>query len=534
MERADGVTGASESKAPHEPGEDEKRSALTRKAVLGAIWSIATSVGSRGLGLVGTLLLTRYLDPETYGEASLATLVVLSAQMLSNCGLPQYLVAKPNEGRPAAFHATFYFLLLGAFGLGVAVLFRGALGAMLHAPNLARYIPGLAFAGLCERFVVIQDAIQVRHMRFQSLSLQRSLGELMYAVVTVGLAWRGFGGYAIVWGSIARSGSRLISLSATTPRKEWLDPCRITWKRTREMFAFGLPMSAGAIANFGARRWDNFLIARYFGSGTAGVYNLAYNFADIPATQIGETIGDVLVPSFAKMESDERRKKALLLALRIMMLIVAPLAVGLGTVAPELVRTFFNESWARRSIGVMIMILSGLSVVRPIGWVGSSYLQVKDRPRVIMILEIAKTASLLVLISVFANVGSKANHHVYYACGAVGLAFGLSALSYLWAIHKVDGTPLSKLILPLFPPLLACVPMAFGVFEFQRFIVQHTRVSHAAVLAGEVVVGVLVFIPSAFLIAPGATRELIGLLRNARARRRARASEAPPPPEQGA
>lgn len=530
VDRANDVAGASEQKAPQEPGDDEKRSSLTRNAVLGAIWSIGTSVGSRGIGLMGTLLLTRFLDPETYGEASLAYLVVASTQTLSNCGLPQYLVAKPNEGRSAAFHASFYFLLLGLLGLLLAVLFRHPLGTALLSPHLPSYVPGFALAGLCERFVVIQDAIQVRQMRFRSLSLQRSMGEALYAVVSVALAWKGFGGYAIVWASIARSASRLISLSATTERREWFEPCRITWERTRSMFRFGLPMSVGAIANYGARRWDNLLIARYFGPGTQGVYNLAYNFADIPATQIGETIGDVLIPSFAKMESDERRKKALILALRIMMLIVAPLAVGLGMVAPELVRTFFNDSWSRRSIGVMMMILAGLSVVRPIGWVGGAYLQVKDRPRIIMVLEVGKTATLLVLISLFARIGSVASYHVYYACGAVGVAFGLSAFSYLYAIAKVDGTPLRQLVVPLLAPVLACVPMAFAVFEFQRLIAQLWRMPHAMVLIGEILVGVLVFVPSAFLIAPGATRELLGLLRSARARRREKKTDDATPP----
>ncbi len=536
MDRADEVAGAPEVKPPQEPGEDEKRASITRTAVLGAIWSIGTSVGSRGIGLMGTLMLTRFLDPETYGEASLAALVVTSTQMISNCGLPQFLVAKPKEGRSAAFHASFYFVLLGVLGLILAVAFRRPLGAALLSPNLPAYVPGFAVAALCERFVVIQDAIQVRQMRFRSLSLQRSMGEALYAVVSVLLAWRGFGGYAIVWASIARSGSRLISLSATTERREWLEPCRITWERTRAMFRFGLPMSVGAIANFGARRWDNILIARYFGPGTQGVYNLAYNFADIPATQIGETIGDVLVPSFAKMESDERRKKALILALRIMMLIVAPLAVGLGMVAPELVRTFFNDSWSRRSIGVMMMILAGLSLVRPIGWVGSSYLQVKDRPRIIMILEVVKTTSLLLLISLFAQIGPTPKYRVYYACGAVGLAFGLSAFSYLVAISKVDGTPLLALVLPLFPPVLACIPMAVAVFQFQRFIVQSGLVPHPMVLVGEIIVGILVFIPSAFLLAPGATRDLIGLLRSARARRREKKpdDDAAPPSEKAA
>jgi hypothetical protein len=42
----------------------------------------------------------------------------------------------------------------------------------------------------------------------------------------------------------------------------------------------------------------------------------------------------------------------------------------------------------------------------------------------------------------------------------------------------------------------------------------------------------VVFVPSAFLIAPGATRELIGLLRSARARRREKKTDDAAPPSE--
>ena len=149
-------------------------------------------------------------------------------------------------------------------------------------------------------------------MRFRSVGLIRSLGEVIYSVVSVALAalgqgrWWG-GGNAVVIASVARSGARLVVLSATTPWREWIEPCRITWAKTRDLFSFGLPMSVATLAGFGSRKWDNLVISERFGQGPAGIYNLAYNLADIPASQIGETIGDVLVPSFAKMETEERR-----------------------------------------------------------------------------------------------------------------------------------------------------------------------------------------------------------------------------------
>ena len=48
-------------------------------------------------------------------------------------------------------------------------------------------------------------------------------------------------------------------------------------------------------------------ISHYFDAGTMGIYNLAYSLSEMPTTQVGEQIGDVLLPSFAQMTPPERR-----------------------------------------------------------------------------------------------------------------------------------------------------------------------------------------------------------------------------------
>ncbi len=495
---------------PTESSRARARPSIAKKAALGALWTISTSVGGRALGLVGTLALTRFLAPDVYGEVSIAAVVIQTAQMASTCGLSQYLVSKPNAGNKAAFHATFYFLLLGVAAIGLVVLGRDWLGPIFDAPHMGQYIPGLALAGLVERVATVQDRIQVRDMRFRLVGINRSLGEATYAGVTVALAAAGLGGAAVVIGTFARACVRLVFLCATTDRRAWLEPCRITWARTRELFSFGLPMSMAAFAGFGARRWDNLVFSSLFGPGAAGIYNLAYNLADIPATQIGETIGDVLVPTFAQLRAQDR-SRALVRAMTLLVLIVAPLAVGLGVIAPTLVATFFDARWAM--VAPMLMVLSGLSVLRPIGWIGSSYLQVLDRPRIIMVLEILKTGGLLLAIATVGRLG------VLWACAAVGVAFGASAVGYLVAIRRIDGTSMRKTALPLLPPIVACVPMALAVVGVRHLLVAAGVHPGALMLVVETLVGGIVFIPSALVIAKGPARDLIGLVKTSLARR---------------
>jgi PST family polysaccharide transporter len=536
-EPRDGAPASAEARAAAAP---TRAASLLSKAVRGAFWMVLSGSGARVLGIVGTLAVTRYLNPEDYGEVSLAMLVMQITHMLANSGLSQYIASRPKAGRDVVFHATFFYTLFGVVALLLTLLFGARIGASLHAPGIVRYLPGLALAVFLERFAVIQDRIQLRNLQFRSVGLQRSLGELVYSGVSVGLAafasGTPYGGAAaLVWASLARSGLRVITLGATTPWREWIEPHKITWATTRELFVFGLPMAVVTLAGYGAQKFDNLIFQYHFGLAWLTFYNLAYNFADMPAALIGEQIGDVLVPSFAHMEDDEKRKDALLLSIRMMILLVTPLAVGLVAVAPTLSKVAFDARYQEGIIKVL-QLLSLFSMARTITWVGNSYLQVRNQPRTIMMLETGRMIGIVVFMNAFVFLGllQGPGHAVRWACAAVVFVFTGSALSYMVAIRQLDGVSLRAQILPLIPPMIATIPMGLAVVGARRvmtklalFALDHPRVTSAdnarefgPRLVVEIIVGAIVFVPAALLIAPSASRELLTLVKNAIQRRR--------------
>ena len=412
---------------------------------------------------------------------------------------------------------------------------------------MGRLLPGFAVAALVDRFVTIMDRVQLRDMNFRRVGLIRSVGELTYTVVSVGLAafaaGTAFGGgMALVYGTLARAAScALVALSAATAGAGWWNPARLTWARTREFFRFGLPMWIVTLAGFGAQRFDNFVFSHHFGPANAGIYNLAYNFADLPASIVSETVGDVLVPSFANMENDDERRHALLLSLRMLTLLVcAPLTVGLAIVAPTLVKLAFTDHY----IGVyrLLRILALFGVARTIGWIGNSYLQVRNEPRTIMVLETALMVGIVVIMHLFVVFGRRftgGHHGVIWACASVVFVFNASALSYMWAIRRLDGISLRDQILPLVPPILATVPMVLAVYGMRHLMLvvgifptppdTNTTLERIIVfgprLLLEIVVGAVAVVPSAFVIAPRASREFIHTVKDALApprRQRAR------------
>jgi PST family polysaccharide transporter len=473
--------------------------------------NIVSSVGARAVGLVGTLVITRFIAPHEYGAVTAAVIVVYTLDAITRAGLLQFVLARPDAPPSTVFHVSFYHLLLGVMGLSGLVV-TADFWCGLFAPegtsprDVAKYIPGMCLAVTFERVGVVAERILCRDMRFGIVSVARGLSELVYTGVSITLAaFFDLQGHAIIWGNVAQWFVVMAMLGLAANWREWLLPHRITWQETREVFRFGLPLAVGDLSHFASRKWDNLIIDRMFGHATMGYYNLAYNLADIPATQIGEHIGDVLLPTFARMDK-EQAKDALIRGTRLLALIVFPLAVGLGAVAESATHAIFDARW--HSIAPMLTILCALSIMRPIGWTVAAYQIADGQTIAVGLLELIKLIILLALIYVLAKTGD-----IYWACGAVGFSFGLHAVGSAAVVRQRNQISMAKLLLGLLPPLVACVPVAAAVYGVRHGLLALGLESRAILLVIEIVVGAIVFIPSALILAPTGSRELLRLVR---------------------
>lgn len=484
---------------------------VAMKAVRGAAWTIGTGVGSRALGLIGTVVLTYFIARDELGEVSDAAVAVVLANQFSACGVGQYYISRASAGRVLAWHATLVHLLLGIVALGSVLALGHPLGVWMRAPALARFLPGLVLSGLLERLAYMPERVLARDMRFRVIGMCRTAAELTYTLTSVGLAALGQGGMSIVIANVARSSVRFASMAAAVPRADWCEPSPLSLPIVRAMLRFGLPTSVGTAAGFGARRVDNAIVSGLFGTDVVSAYNLAYNLADVPAVQVGEQIGDVLLPSFSAM-SGEERKTALVRSTGLLALVTFPLALGLGAIAPTLVDTVLKPDW--HDVGPMLALLSVLSVVRPIGWTISSYLMAQDRPRIDAALEVGKLVGLVALLLTMGRLGP------LWTCGAVGIAFGLHAVASMWVVQGLDGIRVVRLGARCAAPLLACFPMVIAILAV-RIGLAHvgTLPPRGVGLVAEVVSGALAYVVSAMVLARPLAREVLDLLRRATQRR---------------
>lgn len=466
-------------------------SSVAEGAVRGAVWNVATTVVTRLAGLAGTLLITRFVAPQDLGEVMAASVCVLTAMMLSQLRYGNYLIAK-NGTPEEAFNANVVHIGLGFVAAGVVVALRNDLGVFFDSPNMGKYVPGFALTALIERVGYVPERLLIRDLKFRPLSVARSFGELSYTAISLAAA-PFMGAMAIVVGNLARS----VILTAMTVRaatwKEYGPRAPLKWSTIRGMTVYCGPGAISGIAELAAYKWDNLMVSRYFGPRQHGMYNLAYNLADTPTGAVGEQVADVLFPSFAKLEP-ERREPALRRSTNLMALVIFPLAVGLGAVAPTLVSTFFDARWLE--VAPMLAILSVLSIARTMAAPLVAFMQAQHRQRPLMVLSIAKVVILLVGIRIFASTGSP-----LWTCVGVGATFVIDTLLCMVIVRITDGIKILPLVAGIVPVVITSAIMGAGVYA--------TRIGLQSIGIGagwrslilEIIAGGIVYVAAAFVVA---------------------------------
>ena len=481
---------------------------LTTRTVRGAAWTLSTTLGSRVAGLIGTLILARFLAPAEYGEITVAVTVTVTAFTVTTVGVGVYMLSNRDLTRAEAFHASCWFLATGIAAQAFVWALDGPIGRSFDAPNLGRYMPFFVASAVLDRITFLPERMLIRKLQFRWTSLSRAAGELVFTVLSLVLAWRGFGVMSIAWAYLARAALRFFAIVPAVSWREWLEPHRLHRQTFAKIIDSGVKISIAGVASFLMRRWDNLLVSWFYGNATMGAYNYAYNLADTPAVALGEQMSDVVAASFPHAEG-AKRQAALVRACTMISIVMFPLAFGLGGVAETVGHAFFDKKWA--GVGPMLMVLSALSAPRPMAQIVQAYFYAGQRMRVVAWLEWFSLGLLMGGIATIGRVG------VLWTCGVVGVVFTLRTLSLMWAVTLIDGVPLRRFLLPLARPFVACVLMVLVIVLVRPSLYGLSPILRLFV---EISLGAAVYLAGALFIFRDLARDFVDLIRTSFSRRK--------------
>jgi len=342
---------------------------LKQQILSGTLWSAVCQVIAAALRLGIMLVLARLLYADLFGLLGMSLVVMLILRDISDMGLGAALVQ--NETIDETDLSTVFWFNLTISLLMMLVLYfsAGYLASFLGDSRLTLVFQALSLLLPINALTLVSQSIMRRDLKFFQLSLRDVIGMLGFGVVGIPTALAQMGLWSLVAALAAQWIFRTISLLLMLPYRPQL---KFDQQRLRKLLGFSLWMFASTLASRIMGNIDYFLIGRFLGASALGYYTLAFQLVIVPSQRITSLLSTILFPSFSRIQSQAKSlQNGLLITLRYLTLVLAPLSVTIFVTADIIVPLLYSSKWL--SAVPIVRILSLASFFYGLDIIGSLF-----------------------------------------------------------------------------------------------------------------------------------------------------------------
>jgi len=314
---------------------------VQRKMAHGALWMVLFKLAERSLGFISLLILVRLLSPTDFGVVSMGLSFVVMAELLAAFGFDIALIQRQDATEEHYNTAWTCNVVLGMLISGLMLVAASAIASFYKQPQLFWVVCAFALGPLitgCENIGVVAFRKDMQFRREFAFQLSR---KVIGFLVVVPLAYFLRSYWALVAGILTSKLSGTIISYLAHPFRP-----RLSLVKVRALLNFSKWLLLNNIVGFLKERSSDFFIGRLLGAAPLGVYNVSYEIAIMPTTELSAPINRALLPGFARIAHDpEAMRAAYGGAIGILALIAVPAAVGIYAVAPFFVPTLLGPKW---------------------------------------------------------------------------------------------------------------------------------------------------------------------------------------------
>ena len=419
-------------------------------------WRAATNWTSQLVSWASLFVVVRLLTPADFGIVTMALVVFPYLRIVGEFGIPQTIVNLRDltEDQLAQLNTVSALLSIACFGLSVVLAWPVAL--FFKTPQLVPVVLvtciGLIPLGLRS----VSEGLLSKEMRFRTLSLFEAFRGLIAAVVTLVLAFIGFGYWALVLGNLIATIARTIMLGIARPQRF----ARPRMSALKEPLALGrhILVSQAAVAAY--ERLDNVTAGRVLGQAALGLYGVAWNLAYVPLEKVTSLVTTVIPTYLAAVQKEPESLRRYVRTLTEALAVATfPATIGLGLVARELVPVALGPKW----VGVIapLQVLSVYAAFRSIVAIIPKVLTAVGHAHFVMWNDLRA----LVMLPIAFYIGSH--------WGTVGIAWGwvaaypLVAIPLYWKTFSSIQMPIATYLQALRPALDGTLTMILAVLSLR-------------------------------------------------------------------
>jgi polysaccharide transporter, PST family len=314
---------------------------LRRLAVRGAGVTVFAQGTLLVVSMAATIILARLLAPADFGVV--AMVATFSLLLTTFAGFTEAVLQWKEIDR---FLASNLFWI--SVGIGVLLTIGFAASGPLMAwfygdPRVVAIAVALSLQIFLTSISIVHQALLQRAMLFSLVAANDIVARAASVVVSIFLAFAGWGYWALVGGIIALPLSRTIGAWYLC---RWMPGLPRRTPGTGTMMRYVANVYSRFSVSYFARNMDNLLVGWRFGAQPLGFYKKAYDLFAMPAALVVSPLTSVAVSALSRVkENPEQYKRYFFGALTVTAFLGMAVGADLTLIGRDLIRLLLGPGW---------------------------------------------------------------------------------------------------------------------------------------------------------------------------------------------
>lgn len=453
---------------------------VKKETLKGVKWTSIDQLGTTGFTFIIGVILARILSPSDYGIIGVLTVFMAVSQSFIDSGFNQALIRKSDLNEKDSCTVFYFNIAVAVVCYFILFFSSGLIANFFNLPILNTIIKIYCFVLVIGAFETVQTARLSIKLDFKTLAKINVFSSVVSGVIGIGLAYMGFGVWALVWQSVL---TRLFHVVIVWFYSKWVPKLIFSKSSFKELFSFGSKLLAGGLL------WQLYsnvipvIIAKFYSAAQLAFYNRGTGLALLPGGIILGVIDRVTYPILSKIKNEkERLINVYNKYIRGSSLVIMFCLVLLAALAKPLVLILLTDKWLPCVIFLQIYVFSAM--FDHVQRINLSLIKVAGHSNYILKLEVYKR-----IIS-FTGIVFAAYWGVIWICVASVILAQISLIFNTYYTGKIYGLGYWKQLKDFMPyaiySIISCLP---------AFLITFLSISNWAML----ILGIIIS-PSIYLL----------------------------------
>lgn len=323
------------------------------------VWTALQKYSTMFIHFISGIILARLLTPYDYGCIGMLGIFMTLAEAFIDGGFGSALIQKKRPTQED--YSTIFYWNLGMAIVMYAVLFVSApaISRFYNIPLLCNVLRVQGLLLFIYAFNIVQRNQLRKKLNFKVLSIVTITTSIIALFVTIIMAYKGFGVWALV--------AQYLITAAIPAIVFWFyikwRPIRVfSWKSFKELFGFGFYMFLTNILNTFGSQIQGLLIGKRYNPTTMGYYSKALGTEKLATHSISSVISQVTYPLYA--EAQDNKEMLINMIKRLTMTIsyiTFPLVFILILTARPIFILLYSNRWVTSVPYFQVLCLAGLA-----------------------------------------------------------------------------------------------------------------------------------------------------------------------------